>query len=118
VERLAPLFFVSPTQVNYLVPAGMVSDAASISINCADGSVATQTIRIVEVAPGLFSANASGDGVAAAVALRVKSDGSRSYEPIAQSDTAQNKIVSLSLPKTPFGWRLCKRRLTVSVHTR
>jgi uncharacterized protein (TIGR03437 family) len=101
VERLASLFFVSPTQVNYLVPAGMVSDAASIVISCADGSVATETLRIAQVAPGLFSANASGEGVAAAVALRVKSNGAQIYEPVAQFDTAQNKIVSLPIDLGP-----------------
>ncbi len=101
IERLAPLFFVSPTQVNYLVPAGMISDAASIVISCADGSVATETLRIAEVAPGLFSANANGEGVAAAVAFRVKSDGSQSYEPVAEFDTAQNKIVSLPIDLGP-----------------
>src|SRR5262249_36583298 len=32
MERLAPLFFVSPTQVNYQMPAGTVADAATILI--------------------------------------------------------------------------------------
>jgi uncharacterized protein (TIGR03437 family) len=40
--------------------------------------MATETVRIAAVAPGLFSAAASGSGVAAAVFLRVDPDGGRS----------------------------------------
>jgi uncharacterized protein (TIGR03437 family) len=94
VERSAGLLFVSPAQVNYVLPAETGSDAATVVITSGDGSVATETIKIVDVAPGLFSANANGQGVAAAVALRVKSDGTQSYEPVAQFDTAQSKFVS------------------------
>src|SRR5215831_512384 len=60
MERLASLFFVSPTQVNYQIPAGTVADAATILITSGDGSAAIETKRIAVVAPGIFSANASG----------------------------------------------------------
>ncbi|MGH9845529.1 MAG: hypothetical protein ACREEM_43010, partial [Blastocatellia bacterium] len=51
--------------------------------------------------PGLFSANASGQGLAAAVALRVKADGSQSFEPVAQFDQAQNKFVAVPIDLGP-----------------
>src|SRR5262249_27638957 len=101
MERLASLFFVSPTQVNYQIPAGTVADAATILITSGDGSAALETKRIAVVGPGIFSANASGKGVAAAVALRVKSDGRQSYEPVAQFDTTQNKFVSVPIDLGP-----------------
>lgn len=101
MERLAPLFFVSPTQVNYQIPAGMVADEATIVITSGDGSAAMETKQIAAVAPGLFSANASGQGVAAAVAFRVKADGGQSYEPVARFDTAQNKFVSVPIDLAP-----------------
>ena len=101
MERLAPLFFVSPNQVNYQIPAGTAVDTATILITSGDGSAAIETKRIAAVAPGLFSANASGQGVAAAVALRVKSDGRQSYEPVAQYDTTQNKFVSVPIDLGP-----------------
>ena len=44
------------------------------------GASATAEIEVANVAPGLFSANASGPGPAAATYLRVKPDGSRSEE--------------------------------------
>jgi uncharacterized protein (TIGR03437 family) len=97
VQLSARLLFVSPAQVNYVLPAEPASDSATVVITSGDGSVATETIQIADVAPGLFSANANGEGVAAAVALRVKPDGTQSYEPVAQFDAAQNKFVSLPI---------------------
>src|SRR5262249_58380171 len=70
MERLASLFFVSPTQVNYQIPAGTVADAATILITSGDGSAAIETKRIAAVAPRIFSSNASGQGGAAAAAVR------------------------------------------------
>ncbi len=43
---------------------------------------------------GVFSANADGQGPAAAVILRIKADGSQIYEPVAQFDQAQQKFVT------------------------
>jgi len=42
--------------------------------------------------PGLFTANVSGQGVAAAVALRVKAGGSQVFEPVARFDAAPQQI--------------------------
>ena len=61
----------------------------------------TGVTQISPVAPALFSANANGQGVAAAVTLRIKPDGSQIYEPIAQFDTAQNKFVSVPIDLGP-----------------
>jgi uncharacterized protein (TIGR03437 family) len=96
-EQLAPLFFVSPGQINYQIPPGIAVGAATLTVTSGDGSVSTGTMQIAAVAPGLFAANADGQGVAAALALRVKADGSQSIEPIAQWDGAQNKMVARPL---------------------
>ncbi|MEP7273698.1 MAG: hypothetical protein ABI882_19525, partial [Acidobacteriota bacterium] len=101
--RLAPLFFVSPTQVNYQLPAGMAIGPATVTITSGDGTISTGALLINTVAPSLFAANADGHGVAAALALRVKADGSRSYEPIAQFDVAQNRFVTRPLDLGPEG---------------
>src|SRR5262249_59556033 len=52
-------------------------------------------------APGLFTANANGRGVMAAIALRVRADGSRSYEPVARFDAAQGQMVPAPLDLGP-----------------
>ncbi|MGH9842479.1 MAG: SBBP repeat-containing protein [Blastocatellia bacterium] len=63
--RRAPLFFVSPTQVNYLMPPMTAPGAGVVTIKSGDGKIAVGTIQAASVAPGLFTANASGQGVAA-----------------------------------------------------
>ena len=93
-ERLASLFFVSPTQVNYQIPAGTTNGAASIVIASSNGQASQTNVQIASVAPGLFTADASGRGLAAAYFLRIKADGSRSNEPVAQFDASQNRFVA------------------------
>ncbi|MGH9841739.1 MAG: beta-galactosidase [Blastocatellia bacterium] len=101
VERLAPLFFVAPTQVNYQIPPGTANGAATVTITSGDGKVSAGTTRIASVAPGLFTADASGRGLAAAVALRIKADGSQQFEPVARFDPAQNKFVAVPIDLGP-----------------
>jgi len=86
---LAPLFFVSPGQINYQIPDGTVPGLATVTVTSGSGIVSTGTMQIAAVAPGLFAANATGTGVAAAVALRAKADGTQSYEAVAQYDGTQ-----------------------------
>ena len=93
LERFAPLFFVSPGQVNYQVPRDAAKGIADVTITNSDGNMAQGILQIARVAPGIFSANADGRGVAAAVVLRIKEDGTKSYEPVAQFDPVQNKYV-------------------------
>jgi uncharacterized protein (TIGR03437 family) len=102
-ERPAPLFFVSPTQVNYQIPPGTAAGVASVTITREDGSIATGVALIKAVGPSLFTANGDGQGVAAALVLRVKADGSQSYEEIAQFDAAQNKFLARPLDLGPEG---------------
>lgn len=97
VERLAPLFFISPTQINYQTPLGAAPGLATITVSAGNGATISGTALLAAAAPGLFSANASGQGLAAAVALRVKADGTQIYEPVAQFDAAQNKLIAVAI---------------------
>ncbi len=65
VTQPAPLFYVSPKQINYAIPASTATGPATITITSA-GSVFTAAQRIVSVAPGVFSAN----GLAAGTAVK------------------------------------------------
>lgn len=71
----APLFYVSPSQVNFLVPAGVAAGPATIAVYRGDVRVLTGEARIDAVAPALFSADANGRGVAAAYAVKIAEDG-------------------------------------------
>jgi uncharacterized protein (TIGR03437 family) len=101
VERPAPLIFVSPAQVNYQLPPETAPGAATVTIVSGDGRVSAGAIRVTTIAPGLFAANANGQGVAAAVALRIKADGARSFEPVARFDAAQNRFVAIPIDLGP-----------------
>jgi hypothetical protein len=76
---------------------GTAAGAATAPITSGDGKVSTGVMQIASVAPGLFSADASGQGVASGVALRVKADGAQTYEPIARFDQAQNRFVAVPI---------------------
>lgn len=103
VERPAAIFFVSPDQVNYLMPADLAAGPATVTITSGDGTVFREVIQIAPAALGLFTANADGVGVAAALALRATPDGSTRYEPVAQFDGAQGRFVPapVAIPTGP-----------------
>jgi uncharacterized protein (TIGR03437 family) len=101
VERLAPLFFVSSQQVNYQVPPGTDLSGAVVTITNGAGTVSAGTALIGRVAPGVFSANADGQGVAAAIILRVKADGSQTYEHVASFDPTQNRFITAPIDFGP-----------------
>ena len=86
---LAPLIYVSPTQINYVVPAGTAAGHVTAAVKQMGNVVATGSLQVESVAPSLFSANGNGYGVAAAQVLRIKSDGTQSYEPVARADQKQ-----------------------------
>ncbi len=71
-ERAAPLWFVAPTQINYLVPAETALGPAAVTVTRGGQTVAIGTLQIEAVSPGLFTMNANGMGVPAALAIFVK----------------------------------------------
>jgi len=97
VERLAPLFFVSPSQINYFVPTGTVTGLATVSVFNEAGAVSIATVPVDKVSPGLFSANANGKDAAAASLLRIKANGDQVYEKIVQFSFAENSYVALPI---------------------
>jgi uncharacterized protein (TIGR03437 family) len=95
--RSSQIFFVSPTQLNFLVPQGTAQGAATVAFTNTNGASSTGSINIAAVAPGLFTANASGRGIAAAVALRIRADGSQTFESISRFDQSQNQFVPIPI---------------------
>jgi uncharacterized protein (TIGR03437 family) len=124
IERNAPLFFVSPRQINYQIPFGTASGAASVTVLANGAALAAGAVQVTTVAPGLFSANANGQGVAAAVVLRIKPGSAQSFEPVARFDAAQNRFVAAPIELGPetdqvflllFGTGLRRRSSLTSV---
>ena len=88
-EFAAPLFYVSPSQINLLLPAGLANGPATILAGQAGsgGSVAAGSLLIQPRAPALFTANSDGRGAPAALLFRLRADGSSSYEPVSRYDS-------------------------------
>ncbi|HMV49143.1 MAG TPA: hypothetical protein PKD31_15405, partial [Blastocatellia bacterium] len=98
--RPAPLFFVAPQQINYLLPAGTATGVATVKVTSSDGTTTQGAVQVAAVAPGIFAANANGQGVAAAVVLRVRGN-VQTFEPVAQFDSATNRFVSTPINLGP-----------------
>ncbi len=74
VTRTAQLLYVSPGQINLLLPAGIAPGIATLGVIDPGQPQQSSTVNVQNVAPALFSAAASGHGVAAATAVRVPSN--------------------------------------------
>ncbi len=96
-ERLAPLFFGSPGQVNLLVPPGTAAGTALLSVKNGSTTVAAGTARIGAVAPGLFSADGTVTGLAASLVFRGKADGTQVFEPLVRFDPMTNRFVPVPI---------------------
>jgi uncharacterized protein (TIGR03437 family) len=70
----------TPNQVNYIVPDDVPE--GQVVMTTVGGGNPVAWFSVSRVSPGLFTADASGRGVPAALALRVKADGSQSYESL------------------------------------
>lgn len=93
----AELFFVSPKQINYRIPAETSLGEATAMVRLAGSIVAKGTLQIASVAPGLFSANSNGRGPAAAIVLRVGEDGTQTSEPVAEFNQASNQFTTRAI---------------------
>ena len=59
----APLFLVSPTQINFQIPWQLQGQAqASVSVTAGTATSSPQTIGLAPFAPGLFATNVAGSG--------------------------------------------------------
>ncbi len=89
VERPAPLFFVSPGQINYQVPAGTALGVATLTVVNGNGQSSSGTAQIALVSPGFFAANANGQGVPTGVVFRIRANGEQVIEPLTRFEGGQ-----------------------------
>jgi phospholipase C len=98
-----PLFYVSPNQVNWLVPRGVATGVATVTVvnanaNAGGGATFTGTAMIAPTAPGLYTANLSGQGPAAAQVTN-----GQAYSNTAQCSSAGNcTLVPIDLASRPY----------------
>lgn len=99
---LAPLFFVSPQQLNFLVPSSVQPGSIVVEIAAADGTLSRANLAMPLNAPGIFTV-AQGSNAPVADAT---TDGLR-YTPVSKPDGTLNLLNSgehLILYGTGFGY--------------
>jgi uncharacterized protein (TIGR03437 family) len=95
--RPAPLYFTSPTQVDFLVPAGTALGPASITLTNGSSSFVS-LMNVATVAPGIFSANANGTGAPSAYVIPTSADGTNGQPlPVYQCGTTPGSCTPAAL---------------------
>ena len=97
IDRPAPLFFVSAGQINFQVPVGTAAGQATVRVLQQNQVVARGSANVDAVAPGLFTANADGKGVPAALALRVAPDGGQILVDVYRCGTAAGSCAPVAI---------------------
>ncbi|MDE0628041.1 MAG: hypothetical protein OXH99_16725 [Bryobacterales bacterium] len=96
-RRAAGLFSVSPTEIRIQIPEATATGKVIVTVS-REGSVSERRgIRVTSVAPGLFSANGDGRGVAAATAVRRERDGGMTELAVSRLDTFRQRYVAVPL---------------------
>ena len=78
----APLLYVSPRQINFLMPSGLVTGVATFTITGEGRAPLTAIGAVGQVAPTLFSMSGNGSGLAAATAIRVNPGNPKLQVPV------------------------------------
>jgi uncharacterized protein (TIGR03437 family) len=97
--RTASLLYVSPNQINFIVPQDIQLGLATFSVT-AGGVAGVSTFgTVLPTAPTLFSASANGTGVAAATAIRTQAGakGLQAPIPVFECDAARCVAVPIDL---------------------
>jgi uncharacterized protein (TIGR03437 family) len=101
VERLAPLFYAGPLQINFQVPQLTAPGYGAVIVKINDTVVSSGALKVAAFAPGIFTAAASGSGVAAGRVQRVRS-GNSTYEEMVERDPADSsKWRSIAIDLAP-----------------
>jgi uncharacterized protein (TIGR03437 family) len=96
VQRSAPLIYVSPTQINFVVPDGTAAGSANFVVT--NGSTTQTAAGMVQaVVPTLFSANSTGSGVAAATAIRTQAANPQVQSPVTVFQCTSSGCVSVPI---------------------
>ena len=91
------LLYVSPGQINFLTPSEATPGAAVLRLTREGEEPVESALTISVAAPGLFSANGTGEGIGAITALRVAADGSRSTPAVLRFEAGGGRVVGVPL---------------------
>jgi len=123
--RTAELIAVFDGQINFLIPSETELGEATVNLLSAGQVVATGTVAVTSVAPGVFTANGTGEGVAAGFVLFASSSGVEQqllFEPVPGTENFRPLPFDMSDPDVDVwlilfgtGWRGASDLSEVSV---
>jgi uncharacterized protein (TIGR03437 family) len=91
VSTKAPLLYVSPTQINFMVPASVAPGTAQVTITNGTTTQTASNVEIATVAPGIFTLN--GSGLAAANVIQVAANGAQTPQLLYSTDS-NNAVIA------------------------
>ena len=93
----AEIYYASPEQVNFIVPAGMEAGSAIVTITTTDGKSASTEIQIAPIAPRLFIIDPS--GIPAGYVVRVGPNDVQTIEPIFTGQSGKIQALPIDVSK-------------------
>ena len=93
--KTCQLYYVSPQQINLVVPDGVTNGAATLTVQRDSGKPIAGNVTVNSVAPGLFTLG--GSGVGAIGGLRVDADGRHSDVPVYTYNDQQKQYVAAAI---------------------
>ncbi len=96
-ERPAPLFYISPEQINIQVPPNTAIGSGTFIVRFGLTTVASTPVSIVAVQPSLFAVDVKGFGYPAGYITRVKPDNSQILEPVTKFVGGESVPVPIDL---------------------
>lgn len=91
--RQLQLLFVSPGQINYLLPTDLPSGPAELRVIRDGDPIALEQLTIAPFKPALFAANSDGAGAPAGELVRVVGTVVQHSEPLADFDSGSGRYV-------------------------
>jgi uncharacterized protein (TIGR03437 family) len=87
-ERAASVIYESPRQINLVTPPNLAAGPATVTVARPDGVRASAVVPVQATFPGVFTASATGSGVAAAQAVRVAPGGALAWQTLSACSEA------------------------------
>ncbi|MCZ6489943.1 MAG: hypothetical protein O7A06_05375, partial [Acidobacteria bacterium] len=99
----APLFFVSPTQINAQVPFDVLPGEVSVQIKRGSETSASQTVSVATVSPGIFALNQQGTGQGAVLIANTATFAAPSGSIPSQEARPANRLDFISIFASGLG---------------
>jgi uncharacterized protein (TIGR03437 family) len=95
-----PLFYAGPSQINAEIPSSAATGGATVTITTTSNGTLTSPVTLAAIAPGLFSANQTGAGVAAAQFVTDQANGTQTTVDVFQCSGGAGTCAAVPLNVT------------------